>query len=242
MTASMEAAGPEPALRREEAVPLHLSRLAPNLRCREARRDLDDAYEMHRTLMRAFPGSAEGGPGRVLWRTDLPRGDGRPVVLVQSEKPPAWTGLPEGWLASAAECKPWNPAFAAGYRLSFRLRANPSKRLSPQSKGPNGEPVEPRWAGKRVELRDEEEQLAWLARKATEAGFRVIWAVPVAENRDAASRAVGRKGGRGLSVSAVRFDGLLTVTDPTALAVAVRAGIGPAKAFGFGLLSLARPG
>ena len=39
----------------------------------------------------------------------------------------------------------------------------------------------------------------------------------------------------------VRFDGELTVTDPGELRDAVAAGIGPAKAFGFGLLSLARP-
>lgn len=38
----------------------------------------------------------------------------------------------------------------------------------------------------------------------------------------------------------VRFDGLLCVTDPETLVEAVRQGIGPAKAFGFGLLSLAR--
>ncbi len=37
----------------------------------------------------------------------------------------------------------------------------------------------------------------------------------------------------------VRFDGVLEVTDPAALAAAVRDGLGSAKAFGFGLLSLA---
>ncbi|MEM0963873.1 MAG: type I-E CRISPR-associated protein Cas6/Cse3/CasE, partial [Bacteroidota bacterium] len=37
----------------------------------------------------------------------------------------------------------------------------------------------------------------------------------------------------------VRFDGELRVIDPDRLAVAVASGIGPAKAFGFGLLSLA---
>jgi CRISPR-associated protein Cas6/Cse3/CasE subtype I-E len=40
-------------------------------------------------------------------------------------------------------------------------------------------------------------------------------------------------------LSAVQFDGVLVVTDPDKLSVAVRNGIGPQKAFGFGLLSLA---
>jgi CRISPR system Cascade subunit CasE len=38
----------------------------------------------------------------------------------------------------------------------------------------------------------------------------------------------------------VRFDGVLRVTDAARLVEAVRSGIGPAKAFGFGLLSLRR--
>ena len=40
---------------------------------------------------------------------------------------------------------------------------------------------------------------------------------------------------------AVRFDGLLEVTDPVKFLETLRAGIGSAKGFGFGLLSLARP-
>ena len=38
---------------------------------------------------------------------------------------------------------------------------------------------------------------------------------------------------------AMRFDGLLGVTDPVQFLEALRAGIGSAKGFGFGLLSLA---
>jgi CRISPR system Cascade subunit CasE len=38
----------------------------------------------------------------------------------------------------------------------------------------------------------------------------------------------------------VDFEGILEVTDPEEFAAAVTAGIGPAKAFGFGLLSVAR--
>lgn len=40
-------------------------------------------------------------------------------------------------------------------------------------------------------------------------------------------------------LTAVQFDGVLVVTDPDKLREAVRNGIGPQKAFGFGLLSLA---
>jgi CRISPR system Cascade subunit CasE len=39
---------------------------------------------------------------------------------------------------------------------------------------------------------------------------------------------------------AVQFDGVLEVTDPAKFLETVRQGIGSAKGFGFGLLSLAR--
>lgn len=44
---------------------------------------------------------------------------------------------------------------------------------------------------------------------------------------------------RELPLFGVRFDGVLRVTDVEVLLDALRGGIGPAKAFGFGLLSLA---
>jgi CRISPR system Cascade subunit CasE len=47
-------------------------------------------------------------------------------------------------------------------------------------------------------------------------------------------------GGRRLTFGAVVFDGMLEVSDPGRLRSALRHGIGSAKAFGFGLLSLAR--
>jgi CRISPR system Cascade subunit CasE len=44
-----------------------------------------------------------------------------------------------------------------------------------------------------------------------------------------------------LNLLSVQFDGLLQVLDPDALWHTVQAGVGSAKGFGFGLLSLARP-
>lgn len=47
---------------------------------------------------------------------------------------------------------------------------------------------------------------------------------------------------RAISLYAVRFEGILTVTDPDTFRTTVATGIGSAKAFGFGLLSLAPGG
>lgn len=53
------------------------------------------------------------------------------------------------------------------------------------------------------------------------------------------TRKHGRRGEHRVTLFGVRFDGVGTVTDPEALGTSLRTGIGPAKGFGFGLLSLA---
>lgn len=116
--------------------------------------------------------------------------------------------------------------------------------------------------GQRLGLYTEAEQLEWLARKALQAGFEVVEVeiVPVPASATQArmpdvsirtGRLEGvRQGGhcdrspagaspRGLQHVSVTFDGVLRVTSPEDLREAVAQGIGSAKGFGFGLLSLA---
>jgi CRISPR system Cascade subunit CasE len=103
--------------------------------------------------------------------------------------------------------------------------ANPTKRLSKSLSQSRDE-------SKRVGLYKPEEQLAWLARKGEAHGFQVVSAVP---NRQPEMKDRQHL----LEFLGVQFDGLLTVTAPEQLAESVINGIGSAKAFGCGLLSLA---
>jgi len=109
--------------------------------------------------------------------------------------------------------------------------------------------------GPRRACRNDEQRLEWLRGKANSGGFAiesvglslVEWGNTkplqakggaVAETHEQArKRAFGR--GPRQRLDAVRFDGVLVVTDPEKLLQAVRNGIGTQKAFGFGLLSLA---
>jgi CRISPR system Cascade subunit CasE len=203
---------------------MYLTQLLLNPRCRSVRKDLSDPYDLHRTILRAFPDAKDGGPGRVLYRVELPRGEPRFVVLVQSDVVPDWSRLEvdSDYLLRPPAIKPFDPAFAAGQRLAFRVRANPTVKRD----------------GKRRPLLDEDQQRAWLDRKGAEAGFHVVRAEVSPEGASC-----GHKPAEGstlvLTHHAVRFDGVLAVTEPQQLRQALRSGIGSAKGFGFGLLSLA---
>jgi CRISPR system Cascade subunit CasE len=215
---------------------MFLSKLALNLRSPQARHDLEDFYDLHRTLFRAFPDRLNGGPGRVLFRLDSDRATGAPTLLVQSEKPPDWAALPRGY-THAAEFKPSEIVVATGQRLAFRLRANPTYKTGTPSKAERLAGVGQR-NGKRLGFLREEDQVVWLRRKGDAGGFRVESVTVVPEGIVRGSKAAG--GVRlALSLLSVRFDGLLTVADPDRFLQAVREGVGPAKGLGFGLLSVA---
>lgn len=218
---------------------LYLSRLLLNPSDARVRRDLGNIYELHRTVMSGFPETMPAGE-RPLFRLEEDR-DERPLLLVQSRTEPRWDGLPAGYLMPASPfdplanpaVKPIAPAFRPEQWLRFRLRANPTKKESREG----------RRQGRRVAIVREEAQLAWLGRKAEAGGFRFrLNDVRVND----AGREFGwtRKGpdldrGHALELHIVQFEGILQVTDPDRFAATLNAGIGSAKGFGCGLLSLA---
>jgi CRISPR system Cascade subunit CasE len=216
---------------------MYLSRLILNPRNRRAQRELSQPYEMHRSIMRAFPANLKGSEERILWRVDDDPRLGV-ILLVQSWDAPNWSWLMEdgvqGYLLSTPDANPGVKPFqlqpASGQVLRFRLRANPTAKRYFAESGDH----------KRVGLYKEEEQIAWLERKAEPAGFRVLSVNLAPDDQRAGQK---REDGRThtLTLLAVRFDGLLEVTDAAKLENAVQSGIGSAKGLGFGLLSLAPP-
>ena len=217
---------------------MFLSKLLLNPRCRDAWRDLGAPYELHRTLARAFPtelGTDYRARHGVLFRIEpMAYAGDQPTVLVQSAREPDWHELPEAYLQSA-RVNAFSPAFSAGQFLLFRVVANPTKKVT--------EPGQRQ--GRRVALLDASPTddltpaRSWLVRKGEQHGFRVAYTTTqdfwLGVSRGA------RVVKSALPLYGVRFDGLLEVTDPVHLTEALKRGIGPAKAFGFGLLSVARP-
>ena len=231
---------------------MYLSRLVINPRNPKARRDLGDVHQMHRTIMSAFPQVEEPEEARahlaVLYRLDTDQRSGRTTLLVQSgEEPPDWNGLPPGYLFDLGgewvnpATKSMSDALAAlreGQVLRFRVRANPTKKIDTKS-GPGGQ----RRNGRRVDLRTEAQQIEWLSRRSGPSGFRFVLVGPdsnvPAVQVGAIEKLHGRQEVGRVTLAGVLFEGLLEVTNPDNLRLAIREGIGPGKAFGCGLLSLA---
>ena len=113
----------------------------------------------------------------------------------------------------------------------FQLCANPTKKVS--KKLSNGSLTK---NGRRLPLSKREELAEWIKRKGEQGGFNVDEATLRTFSR---GREYFEKKGQSGVHSAVEFEGVLTVTDPSKFHGIFARGIGSAKAFGFGLLVIA---
>jgi len=207
---------------------MYLSLLKLNPAPRKTRDMLVNRYTLHQSVYRAFPDGTAGGPGRVLYRLDHDRRTGLVSLLVQSEKRPEWLRADylNECLAGEAQTKPYAPEVKEGQRFYFLLRANPS--VKKQTEGKRN--------GYRLGLLREQDQLEWLRQKAATNGFSVLSCRAIPEGI-IHSESGGKD--RILRHYAVRFEGKLEVVDAVRFDAALNDGIGSAKGFGFGLLSIA---
>jgi len=233
---------------------MYLSRLVLNPRSPAVRRDLADCHAMHRTVMSGFLSFQIDGDARaalgVLHRVETDPRSGRVTLLVQSRVEPDWSRLEGGYLTDdhGADINPackridlQYQAIGAGKVLAFRLRANPTRKIDTKS-GPDGS----RRNGRRVELSRETDQIAWLRRKGEQGGFRLLSVrvdSAVANVRVVPGvKAVGSRGCGGaqrLVFGTTLFEGVLQVEDAERFRRTLECGVGPGKAYGFGLLSVA---
>lgn len=211
---------------------MYLSQLTLNPHNRQVQREIGNPYQMHRTVMRGFPEDLPDDE-RVLYRLETESSNGYPSLLVQSIHHPDWSALREAGQGRYLTQTPDPPKEfkvepPIGTLLRFRLRANPTiKKRREGHKHSN-----------RVPLVHEEKQLAWLKRKGELHGFKGIQ-VRISGGDLLTDRIHREQQEQHLRVFTVQFDGLLQVTDTARFVSGLSAGIGPARAFGCGLLSVA---
>ena len=217
---------------------MFLSRIRLNPRSVHVVRDLGDIVELHRSVMRAFPAQKKVAPRAALGV--LFRVEGRtspPELLVQSRVAPDWSRLTDGYLVDH-EYRDGEPLLAAavpGRRLRFRLVANPSRKSAAHRAG---EP--PPRNSRRVALTSDQERQEWLVSRGERGGFRLVGPGSASGVRiDELPPLRGRRGGATVHVRPALFEGIVEVWDPELFRRAICDGIGPAKAYGCGLLSIA---
>lgn len=179
-------------------------------------------YEWHRALWQLFPNRPDDARDFIFRIEQHQAGKGA-VLLLQSVIPPLESIANVSLIAPT---KTLNLSqLSAGQALRFRLTANVIKTIRDQ-KNPEKRV--------RVPLVREDEQLAWLARKLE--GAATLDEVTLQKN----APLFFRRGGSAGKLVTVTFDGVLTVTNPEVFRNLVANGIGAAKSFGCGLLTLAR--
>ena len=184
-----------------------------------------------------------------LFRINTQPGN-RVVILVQSALRPDWDYAFQNaqyLLDAPPQQKELALQLAEKELYRFRLRANPTKKIDSASKTERLAGCKKN--GKRIGLFHENDQVAWLLDKGQKGGFTIPgqWreenGVKGPDFRVDVIREgwvrCGKEGHRDGEFFAVRFEGLLTVTDPVLFRQALAQGLGSAKAFGFGLLSVA---
>jgi CRISPR system Cascade subunit CasE len=198
---------------------------------------------------------------RVLWRLEAGQPH-RAEILVLTESTPSWEHLVEqaGWphadnpQALVRDYRPLLDRLHAGREFRFRLRANPVGATRTPAK-PSARQKEhlagPRPRGVRVPHRTAGHQLAWLTARVESWGFTLLDTGEAGEGGPALrlsarerltfykKPAAGETAGRRVVLSTATFDGAVRVTDPQRAREALLGGVGPAKAYGCGLLTLA---
>lgn len=185
-------------------------------------------YEIHRALWKLFP-SVPDADRDFLFRVER-AGQQSAEVLMQSLREPIAATIREARLLAS---KAYPLSLGEGQRLRFKLLANPVKTINDEGGRVKADGEIKKC---RVPLIRDEDLQAWLVRKL--AGVVSIEAVEVEKGlplhfRKGKERRAGK-------IQPVCFQGVLTVSDQTELENLVKRGIGPGKAFGCGMMSLAR--
>ncbi|THA69363.1 type I-E CRISPR-associated protein Cas6/Cse3/CasE [Streptomyces sp. A0642] len=237
---------------------MYLTRAYINPRRQGAIRLIGNPRALHALIMGCFPDQTPTSPGqtppRILWRLDSDD-TRRPTLWTVSPTRPDFTQLIEdaGWPAAETpqwETKPYTPLLnhiQKGQRYAFRLTAFPTRRTA--SPGPNQR-------GRRLPHTTTHNQLRWLTERAERNGFTI----PPAGNPDDLGpdgeiplQLQLRHRGKNtfnkpdhqdkrirVALTTATYEGALHVTNPDALRTLLTTGIGQGRAYGCGLLTLAR--
>lgn len=216
---------------------MYFTRFEINPARRDARSLLASPQKLHAAVLAAFPsGDHTVREGRVLWRVD--QHPHQVVLYLASPDKPDLTHLVEqvGWPSThgwdTRDYSALLDRLAIGDEWRFRLKANP---VSSRRKD------ETATRSQRFGHVTVAQQTQWLLDRAERTGFTV----PLGEHGEPDVAVRGRqtlkfvRGGQTVTLTTAIFEGRLKITDAKLLRTNLVQGIGPAKGYGCGLLTLA---
>lgn len=219
---------------------MFLTRFQINPARRNARKLLSSPHAMHAAVRAAFPVAEdyERAAARTLWRLDTPAtatvhlyivSPGRPDLTHLIEQA-GWPTSDEAWVTR--DYDGLLDSLRVGQDWAFRLTANPthSGRKTAEAK-----------ETQRFGYLREPEQVQWLTSRSERHGFVVATQHDGRPNLRLHRRQTQsfKRGMGTVTLATATYDGLLQVTDAAAFRRALVSGIGHAKAYGCGLLTIA---
>jgi CRISPR system Cascade subunit CasE len=209
---------------------MYLTKLTLDPTAHRPQQLLGNTQSLHAAIAASFPTNG----GRVLWRIE-PASGGDIVVLVASPEGPT---EPELWeritTPDRAQTRPYSSfldSIKQGDRYRFRATLNPVKTRN----------------GRQTPIFDETAQTEWAASRLAAHGANVATQSADLDHQQPDMRIVStvrdqftRRGHTGtVELLKVTIDGTVAVTDTAAITNVLRNGLGRAKGYGCGLLTLA---
>lgn len=233
---------------------MYLTRFRINTARMGARRLLSSPQVLHAAVLSSFAEARAQTPGgpRVLWRIDRNATKDTLLYLVSPDRPDlthlveqaGWPTTPTaGW--QTFDYASFLAGLTAGGTWDFRITANPVHSIRRKE----GEPT------RRTAHVTRRHQQQWLLKQQETAGFAIVEKPPerqrlpeedqyqlvVHSSRNVSFSKRDRPSGaaRRVTLTTTTYDGRLRITDPDALRRTLTAGLGKAKAYGCGLMTLA---
>lgn len=227
---------------------MYISRFSFNRARRQTRLLLANPQALHAQVLESFAPSqhTETSAGRVLWRVDSDVNTS--TLFITSPERPDLTAFVEGsgWPTSET----WQTreyiqrieSIRLGQKWGFRFTGNPVS-----TKRQDAPELDKRPRGVRVPHVTPEQQLNWLLERSNAAGFMCVTEphpeVSVSNRREVRFHKnnldIPSSRKNMVTLRTAQFDGLLTVTNADAFKRTLTFGLGPAKGYGCGLLTVA---